>query len=174
MKNSISRTIRAAAAGAAMVAAFSVISVRATREARRSSRRGKAAPGAKGPKISPEQQKNMIAMVNDKLKHRFTPAIKSVDIGPAAVGKPVKVTIHAAYDDKRAIDKLVEASVYYSLDSGKTFIGPVILKAAGAGAWSGNIPGIKKAGKALLYPRVKDSYGNVAVSLPCKVASWPR
>jgi hypothetical protein len=133
----------------------------------------KGAAGAKKPAISEEEKNNMIAMVNDRLKHRFAPAIKSVDFGPAAVGKPVKVTVKAAYEDKRAIDKIVAAEVYYSIDDGKTFIGPVKLNAAGAGTFSGSIPGIKKAGKALVYPRVKDSFGNVAVDLPCKVSSWP-
>ncbi len=133
----------------------------------------KGAPGAKKAGVSEEEKNNMIAMVNDRLKHRFAPAIKSMSFGPAAVGKPVKVTIKAAYEDKRAIDKINAAEVYYSIDNGKTFIGPVALKAAGAGTFSGNIPGIKKSGKVLVYPRVKDSYGNIAVDLPCKVSSWP-
>jgi hypothetical protein len=176
MKDRIIKTVYAGVAGAAMVFTFATFASAQAAKPGAPPAAGKAAPGkpgAKGPQISPEQQKNMIAMVNDKLKHRFTPSIKSVVIGPAAVGKPVKVTITAAYEDKRAIDKIVEAAIYYTLDNGKTFIGPVVLKAAGAGTWSGAIPGIKKAGKAVLFPRVKDSYGNVAIQLPCKVASWP-
>ncbi|MFA6450923.1 MAG: hypothetical protein WCX65_15725 [bacterium] len=171
MKKSIFRTIGAAAAGAAMLFTLATF---ASAQAAKTGAAPAGKPGAKGPQISAEQQKNMIGMVNEKLKHRFTPSIKSVVIGPASVGKPVKVTIKASYDDKRAIDKIVEASVYYSLDGGNSFIGPVKLNAAGAGTWAGNIPGIKKAGKALLYPRVKDSFGNVAIHLPCKVsAEWP-
>ncbi|HOX28097.1 MAG TPA: hypothetical protein PLQ76_02965 [bacterium] len=130
------------------------------------------APGKGKPAINQEEMNNMVAMANAHLKHRFTPVIKSVSFGPAIAGKPVKVTLSAAYDDKKAIDKIKQAAVYYSTDGGSSFNGPVMLKQSGA-AWSGNIPAIKKKGKVIVMPWVKDSYGNVSVNLTCNVKSWP-
>ncbi len=173
MKN-LTRAALTIAAAAVLALGMSVFVIAQESKAPAAGAPAAGAPGAKGkPAITPEQQKNIINMVNEKLKHRFTPVIKSFDIGPAKVGKPVKVTISAAYEDKRAIDKITEASVFYSINDGKNFIGPVKLAPAGAGKWSGNIPAIKKAGTVIAYPRVKDSFGNVAVHLPCNVGTWP-
>jgi len=89
-------------------------------------------------------------MLTDALKHRFVPVVMSLKTGPALKGKPVTVTVQAGYDDKRAIDKVTEVSIFYSVDGGKNFNGPVALKKANAKTFSGQIPAIGKAGKVVL------------------------
>jgi hypothetical protein len=115
----------------------------------------------------------MMNEFNKVLQHRFTPVVKNVTVGKAVAGKPIPVTVSAGYDDKRAIDKVSEVAIYYSIDGGATFNGPVNLKPQSGGKWAGQIPAIAKKGKVIYYPRIRDSYGNVTVHIPCNVASWP-
>jgi len=120
-----------------------------------------------------EQAGDLLDMFNEKLKHRFAPVIESVSFGAAKVGSPVDVTVKAKYESKDAIDKIKSASVYY-IKPGDDFLeGPVELEAAGNNTFKGQIPALKKAGKVMVVPRVKDSFGNVGVELACKVTMWP-
>ena len=129
-----------------------------------------AAPG-KG-KIDKKLEADIMARVQEFLKHRFSAVIKSVKPGAAKVGKPIPITVDVAFDDKRAIDKIAEVKIYYSTDGGEKWMRPVSLKKSGA-AWSGNIPQQKAPGSLMYYTWVKDSYGKVTVELPCKVSTWP-
>lgn len=130
--------------------------------------------GDKG--MSPEMQEaagKMMTEFNKMLQHRFTPVISDVKVGNAVSGKPISISFKAAYDDKRAVDKVVEADVYYSVDGGAAFMGPVKLKQGAGGVWAGQIPPISKKGKVIFYPWVKDSNGNVSLHIPCDVSKWP-
>jgi hypothetical protein len=117
------------------------------------------------------ERKDLLARAQDMFDHRFTPVIKDVKIGAAVAGKPIDVTVTVAYDDKRAKDKVTDVRVYFSTDNGKKWMRPAKLKKSGS-VWKGQIPKQKK-GKLLAYVWVLDSRGNVAVELPCKVATWP-
>lgn len=114
---------------------------------------------------------DIIKDFKERLKHRFAPVVKKVTVGSAKAGQPISITVQAAYDDSRAIDKINEVRVYYSADGGKKWEKPVKLSKSGAD-WKGAIPAQQK-GNLNYYISIKDSQGNVTSELPCKVTSWP-
>ena len=134
-----------------------------------------AAPPAKNAKDAKKadagERKDLLARAQDMFDHRFTPVIKDVKTGAAKAGKPIPITVTVAYDDKRAKDKISDVRVFFSTDNGKKWARPVKLKKSGS-VWKGQIPKQKK-GTLLYYVWAKDSRGNVAVELPCKVTQWP-
>ncbi len=132
---------------------------------------GKTPKKPAGKPAASGERKDLLARAQDMFDHRFTPVIKDVKFGAAVAGKPISVTVTVAYDDKRAKDKVKDVRVYYSTDNGKKWARPVKLKQSGI-TWKGQIPKQKK-GKLLAYAWAQDSRGNVAVELPCKVATWP-
>lgn len=137
----------------------------------------KADPAKKMDNLSEDQQKQaggLIEMFNEKLKHRYAPVIRSVQIGDAKVGSPISVTVKASYDIDTPVDKIVEAAVFYAVEGkGSLLQGPFPLAKSGDNVFTGNIPALKKSGKIYVIPWVRDSYGNVGVEMGCNVSSWP-
>lgn len=128
--------------------------------------------------LSDEAKKNianLIAMLDKKLKHRFTPEVLSVEIFPARPkqDEPIKVTA-IVKDNEMSIDTTKKVYLYYSLDNGKKWKEKVILeKKKGEDIWVGTIPPIKKKGRVIYYIWAQDSSFNVYSDIPCKVSKWP-
>lgn len=137
----------------------------------------KADPAKKMENLNEDQQKaagGLIEMFNEKLKHRYAPVIRSVQVGDAKSGSPISVTVKASYDTETPVDRITEAAVFYVMEGKNNRLqGPFALASSGDNTFSGSIPAVEKSGKMYVIPWVRDSYGNVGVEMGCNVSSWP-
>lgn len=160
-----------------LVAAASLLFVVAAGICAHSQEEAKEEPTKKMEDLNDDQKKQaggLIEMFNEKLKHRYAPVIRSVQIGDAKVGSPISVTVNASYDTDAPVDEIVEAAVFYATEEkGEMLQGPFKLEKSGDNTFSGNIPALEKSGKIYVIPWVRDSYGNVGVEMSCNVSSWP-